>query len=470
MSSLQIHNALRVATMDGQRREFTGGHIRFENGVITSVGPGPAPGPADRELDATGMVVLPGFVNTHHHLYQSLTRAIPRMQDQGLFDWLLNHYEVWRELDEDCVFAGAQLGLLELMKSGTTTSSDHHYLFPRQASPHLIDAQIRAARDLGLRFMPTRGSMSLGRSQGGLPPDDVVQTESEIRADTERLLAEYHDASPGAMTRLVLAPCSPFSVTSAEMRDTARFARQHGLRLHTHLAETLDEEAFCLKQFGQRPVAYVEGLDWLGEDAWFAHSVHLSDEEIARMGAAGAGVSHCPSSNMRLGSGIARIRELLQAGVAVSLGVDGSASNDSGNMLLELRNALLISRLRDPACWLGARDVLEMATIGGARVLGRDDIGSLAVGKRADIALFSLDGIEYSGAHSDPLAALVFCARQGSVDTLIVDGRIRIENGRSSLDEAELVLRHRRLSARMIERASRRTGVNFLMADERKEA
>ncbi|MCA9786649.1 MAG: amidohydrolase family protein, partial [Candidatus Cloacimonetes bacterium] len=260
-------------------------------------------------------------------------------------------------------------------------------------------------------------------------------------------------------------PCSPFSVTSAEMRDTARFARQHGLRLHTHLAETLDEEAFCLKQFGQRPVAYVEGLDWLGEDAWFAHSVHLSDEEIARMGAAGAGVSHCPSSNMRLGSGIARIRELLQAGVAVSLGVDGSASNDSGNMLLELRNALLISRLRDPACWLGARDVLEMATIGGARVLGRDDIGSLAVGKRADIALFSLEGIEYSGAHSDPLAALVFCARQGSVDTLIVDGRIRIENGRSSLDEAELVLRHRRLSARMIERASRRTGVNFLMAD-----
>lgn len=461
MSSLQITGALRVATMDGLRREFTGGHLRIEDGVITSVGPGPAPGPADRELDASGCVVLPGFINTHHHLYQSLTRAIPRMQDQGLFDWLVNHYEVWRELDVDDVYAGAQLGLLELMKSGTTTSSDHHYLFPRSASPRLIDAQIRAARELGLRFMPTRGSMSLGRSQGGLPPDSVVQTMAEIRADTERLLAEYHDPHPGAMTRLVLAPCSPFSVTADEMRDTARFAREHGLRLHTHLAETLDEETFCLEHFGQRPVGYVESLGWLGDDAWFAHSVHLSEDEIRRMGAAGAGVSHCPSSNMRLGSGIAPVKELLQAGAAVSLGVDGSASNDSGNMLLELRNAMLISRLRDPSCWLGARDVLELATLGGARVLGRDDIGSLAVGKRADIAVFSMDGIEYSGAGSDPLAALVFCVRQSPVDTLVINGEVRIHNGRSLVDEKELAHRHSRLSAGLLERASRRTGIDF---------
>lgn len=461
MSSLVITGALRVATMDGLDTEFSGGHIRVEDGTITSVGPGPAPGPADRQIDATGCVVLPGFVNTHHHLYQSLTRAIPRMQDQGLFDWLVNHYEVWRELDEEAVYTGARLGLLELMKSGTTTSSDHHYLFPRQAGPRLIDAQIRAARELGLRFMPTRGSMSLGRSRGGLPPDDVVQTEAEIRADTERLLAEYHDPRPGAMTRLVLAPCSPFSVTPEEMEDTARFARRHGLRLHTHLAETLDEERFCLERFGKRPVDYVRGLGWLEGDAWFAHSVHLSEAEIGWMGRAGAGVSHCPSSNLRLGSGIAPVRELLQAGAAVSLGVDGSASNDSGNMLLEARNALLLSRLRPPACWLTAREVLALATRGGARVLGRDDIGSLEAGKRADIALFDVTGIEYSGAGSDPVAALVFCVRQSPVSTLIVDGAVRIEGGRTRVDERTLARHHSALAAELLEKARRRTGIDF---------
>jgi 8-oxoguanine deaminase len=269
------------------------------------------------------------------------------------------------------------------------------------------------------------------------------------------------------MTRLVLAPCSPFSVTADEMRDTARFAREHGLRLHTHLAETLDEQAFCLEHFGRRPVGHVESLGWLGDDAWFAHSVHLSEDEIRRMGAAGAGVSHCPSSNMRLGSGIAPIRELLQAGAAVSLGVDGSASNDSGNMLLEARNALLLSRLRPPACWLTAREVLAMATRGGARVLGRDDIGSLEVGKRADIALFSTAGIEYSGAGSDPLAALVFCVRQSPVDTLVIDGEVRIDQGRSAVDEPELAALHNRLAAGLLERAAAHTGIDFTLRQSR---
>ncbi|MCF7798102.1 MAG: 8-oxoguanine deaminase [Lentisphaeria bacterium] len=462
-----IQNPKLVATMDDKGREFTGGHILVENGVISNLGPEPlhVSGNEVEVIDASEMVVLPGFINTHHHLYQSLTRNIPRMQDQPLFGWLKNHYQVWRELTEEGVFVSAQVGLLELMKSGTTTSSDHLYLFPKQAGTQLIDAEINAARHLGIRFHPTRGSMTLGESAGGLPPDDVVQNEAHIQADIERLLAKYHDTAPGAMTRLALAPCSPFSVTTEQMAHTAAFAYENGLQIHTHLAETLDEEAFCMQQYGMRPVDYMESVNWLSENAWFAHAIHLTDREIVRLGTAGVGMSHCPSSNMRLGSGIARIRELLDAGVKVSLGVDGSASNDSGNMLMEIRNALYLSRLREQGFWLNARDVFRMATRGGAAILGRDDIGELSPGKQADIALFRIDGLEYAGAQADPLAALAFTVRMRPVDYLLVKGEIRIREGNSRLVEKDLIASHNRIAAEMLTRAGKQTGIDFLRRD-----
>ncbi len=462
MNTILIKNPLRVATMNDSHNEFSGGHILIEDDKIKSMGPNPLDILADEVIDASDMVVTPGFINTHHHLYQSLTRNIPLMQDQPLFSWLTNHYEVWRELTTEAVTASTQTGLLELMKSGVTTSSDHLYLFPSKASPHLIDTEIEAARELGIRFQPTRGSMSLGISKGGLPPDDVVQTEETIQKDTERLVAKYHEDSPGAMTRIALAPCSPFSVTPELMKQTAAYARDNNLQIHTHLAETLDEETFCIEKFGQRPVELMHSLDWLSANSWYAHSVHLNDAEIKLMRDKGVGVSHCPSSNMRLGSGIARIRELLDAKVKVSLGVDGSASNDSGDMLLEMRNAMLLSRLREQEFWLTARDVLQMATRGGATALGRDDIGELSVGKQADLALFNMTGLSQAGGLSDPLAALVFTTRINPVDHLIVKGKMAINNGQTQLNEPGLVKQHNRIAGEMLHQAQARTGINFL--------
>ena len=462
MSRILINNPLLVATMDDGQLEYSSGHLLIEDGVITSLGSRVSDAPADEIIDATGMVVVPGFINTHHHFYQTLTRNIPLMQNLGLFDWLTNHYELWRELTVEAIYYSAKSAILELMRSGTTTSSDHHYVFPRGISGELIDTQIQAAREMGIRFHPTRGSMSLGRSNGGLPPDEVVQSEQNIQRDTERLLARYHDQSDGSMLRLALAPCSPFSVTPALMKSTVEFAKENSLLIHTHLAETLDEEKFCLDNYGRRPLEYIDSLGWITEFSWFAHAVHLNDAELRRLGDVGSGISHCPSSNLRLGSGIARIRELLDAGVKVSLGVDGSASNDGSNMLAEIRQAMLLSRLCDEQYWLNARDVLWMATRGGAAVLGRSDIGQLAVGKRADLALFSASGIEYAGSGSDPLAALVFTVRSNPVDYLIIDGKIQIRNGSSTLDEAELLEEHNRLAAAMIQQASRRAGIDFL--------
>ncbi|NQT62682.1 MAG: 8-oxoguanine deaminase [Candidatus Marinimicrobia bacterium] len=461
MSRILIKNPLAVATMNDSLEEFSGGHIFIENGVIKSLGPESIDLYAEKTIDATGMVITPGFINTHHHLYQTLTRNIPLMQDQPLFSWLTNHYEVWRELTTEAVAVSTQTGLLELMKTGVTTSSDHLYLFPSKASPELIDTEIEAAKSLGIRFQPTRGSMSLGKSRGGLPPDDVVQTEDTIQKDTERLLAKYHEDSDGAMIRISLAPCSPFSVTTELMKQTAAFAKDNGLQIHTHLAETLDEEAFCLESFGLRPVGLMQELNWLTSNAWYAHSVHLNDNEIKVMGENQVGISHCPSSNMRLGSGIARIHELLEAGVNVSLGVDGSASNDSGDMLLEMRNAMLISRLREQDYWLTARDVLSMATRGGAAALGRHDIGQLSMGKQADLALFEMNNLAQAGSLSDPIASLIFTTRQRPVDYLIVQGKIIIRGGDSKVDETNLVSKHNRIAADMLQLANKRTKIEF---------
>jgi len=458
---LLIKNPLLCTTQNDTHDEFRGGHILIEDGVITSIGPKPFEGQVDETIDASNCVVVPGFINTHHHLYQSLTRNIPKMQDAPLFDWLTNHYEIWRELDEEAIDISTRVGLMELLLTGVTTSSDHLYLFPNQTTDHLIDVEIAAAKELGIRFQPTRGSMSLGKSQGGLPPDDVVQDEDVIIEDSKRLIREYHDDSDGAMTRIALAPCSPFSVTQKLMRATVALAREADLQIHTHLAETLDEESFCLDRFGLRPLAYADRLDWVTQNAWYAHAVHLSDHEIELMGAAGVGISHCPSSNMRLGSGIARIREMLDAGVKVSLGVDGSASNDSGNMLMEMKMALYLSRLREKPYWLNVRDVFWMATRGGAAVLGRDDIGRLAVGKQADLTLFNVNRLEYAGGQSDPLGALLFGVRMAPADHVIVQGESLVVDGKPKVDLKTLIEKQNRIAESLVKKAENRTQLPF---------
>ncbi|MFO7897265.1 MAG: 8-oxoguanine deaminase [Candidatus Cloacimonadales bacterium] len=457
-----IDNPQKVVTMNDKREEWSGGHILIEDDKIISLGKEPYAGDYDRKIDAKEMVILPGFINTHHHLYQSLTRNIPLMQDEELFPWLVHHYEVWREVFDEAISVSAKTGLLEMMLSGVTCSSDHLYLFPRDCNSQLIDLEIESAQELGIRFQPTRGSMSLSKKDGGLPPDNVVQTEAEIMQDAQRLIDKYHDDQPGAMTRISLAPCSPFSVTPELMQQTADFCKEHNLMFHTHLAETIDEENFCIEKMGARPAAYLDSVGWIDGNAWVAHAVHLSDAEIAQMGQVGMGISHCPSSNMRLGSGIARIKEMMEAGVAVSMGVDGSASNDSSNMLSEIRQALLLSRLREPKYWLTAREVLWMATRGGAAALGRDDIGSLEIGKQADLAMFGTNYLEYAGAMTDPVPALVFTQRMRPIDFLIINGKLQIENCQPKYDPEALRQRHNEISWELVKRATTNTGIKFV--------
>lgn len=462
MSKILIKNPLLVATMNDEKTEFSGGHILIVDNKIYSVGKDELNIETDEIIDAENMVVLPGFINTHHHFFQTLTRNIPNAQNSPLFPWLETHYELWRKLTEEGVAVSTKTAVAELMLSGTTTTTDHLYLFPRKTSPYLIDTEIDAAQDMGMRFYPTRGSMSLGKPQGGLPPEDVIQSEDEIQTDTERLVNKYHDESDGSMLRIALAPCSPFSVTPELMKRTAEYAQANNLLIHTHLAETLDEEKFCLDTFKKRPVDYINSLGWLIKNSWFAHTIHLNDDEIKLMGDIGCGTSHCPSSNMRLGSGIARVKEMLEAGINVSMAVDGSASNDSSNILAELRNALLLSRLRETEKWLTAREVLWMATRGSARVLHRNDIGQIAVGKQADIAIFALDSFEYAGSLSDPLAALLFTARKSPVNHLIINGKIKIRDGKLDLDEKKHTKEHNRIANNMLEKATKNSGINFL--------
>ena len=459
-----FHDARLVAPMDDARTRLPGGWVLVQDDRIEAVGAGPVPATleADRRIDATGKLILPGLVNTHHHLPQVLTRCVPRVQQAPLFLWLSELYEAWRATDEEAVEAAALVGLGELLLTGATTTTDHLYLFPA-GQERLIDTEIGAARALGIRFHPTRGSMSVGRSRGGLPPDDVCQDEQTILEDSRRLLREYHDARPRSMLRIALAPCAPFSVSEDLMRRSAELAREHGVRLHTHLAETRDEESYCLERYGCRPVELLRRLGWLGSDVWLAHCVHLSPDEVALFGETRTGVAHCPSSNFRLGSGLAPVRALLDAGAPVGLGVDGSASNDTSNMLAEARQALLAHRRdTDPARWLSAEDVLWMATRGGAACLGREDIGSLEPGKAADLVLVDTRRLSYAGAGSDILAALVFAPFPEPVDTVMVNGRVVVESGQlRDVDVPALVARAERASSRLLDAARHATGLDY---------
>ena len=430
-----------VVTMDDERNEHPGGWLLVDDGFVRRAGDGARPD-ADEVVDLAGAVLTPGLVNTHHHLWQNLTRA--RAQDENLFGWLQALYPVWARIDEEAEYAAARCGLAELALSGCTTVFDHHYLFP-PGREGVLEAEIRAARELGVRIVAARGSMDLGESAGGLPPDSVVEERDDVLAATEAA-AELAD---GAMVQIAVAPCSPFSVTQELMRESAELARKLGLRLHTHLAETVEEEQFAREQFGLAPVQYVEELGWVLPDVWLAHCVHLSTDDVALLGSRGVGVAHCPSSNMRLGAGVAPVRELLDAGVNVGLGVDGSASNERGDLFLEVKMATYVARSRGGPTAMTVRDALRLGTRGGAAVLGREDIGQLAPGKRADFAVWRTDGLELGGA-SDPVAGLVF-AGPHRVDRLYVGGQEVVRDGHLvRADEREIAREQRRQAERFV--------------------
>ena len=458
MTVIAMHADVLV-TMDAQRREIKDGALVAEGPAVQWVGPSselPAQYQAlidngsAQVLDMRGKVVIPGLVNTHHHMYQSLTRAVPAAQDVELFGWLQNLYMLWSHLTPAMIYASTQTAMAELMLSGCTTTSDHLYLYPNGAK---LDDAIDAARAMGMRFHAARGSMSLGRSKGGLPPDSVVEEETAILRDSLRLIEQYNDNRRHAMLRVVLAPCSPFSVTRDLMRESALLARAHGVSLHTHLAENDNDVAFSLEQFGQTPAQYAESLGWVGPDVWHAHCVKLDEAGIQLFARTGTGVAHCPCSNMRLASGIAPIRHMCDAGVPVGLGVDGSASNDGAHMLGEVRQALLLQRVGHGPAAMTARQALEVATLGGAKVLNRDDIGALAPGMSADFVAFDTHQIGYAGAGHDPVAALVFCTPT-NVDTSVINGRVVVHGGRLQTgDLAQIIRTHQRMAADLFQKA-----------------
>ncbi|MGT2505150.1 8-oxoguanine deaminase [Cupriavidus basilensis] len=458
--TLILINADILVTMDAQRREIPGGALVAQGPSIEWVGAS-AELPQEyrrlidegraEALDMRGQVVIPGLVNTHHHMYQSLTRAVPAAQDAELFSWLSNLYMLWSHLTPEMIDVSTRTAMAELMLSGCTTTSDHLYLYPNGSR---LDDSIAAAAQMGMRFHAARGSMSVGRSKGGLPPDSVVEEEHAILSDSQRLIEQYHDASRHAMLRVVVAPCSPFSVSRDLMRESALLARNYGVSLHTHLAENDNDIAYSREKFGLTPAQYAEELGWVGPDVWHAHCVKLDDEGIALFARTGTGVAHCPCSNMRLASGIAPVRAMRDAGVPVGLGVDGSASNDGAHMLGEVRQAMLLQRVGYGPAAMSAREALEIATLGGARVLGRDDIGALAPGMSADFVAFDMGQVAYAGAGHDPVAALVFCT-PGNVATSVINGKVVVRDGELRTVELPRVLaRHRGLARELFERAS----------------
>lgn len=445
--TLLARNALVLVTMDGERREIPGGGLYAEDGRIVAVGRGAdLPAQADEIIDLAGHVVIPGLVNTHHHMVQSLTRAVPAAQDGELFDWLRALYPLWAGLTGEMVETATLTAMAELILSGCTTSSDHLYIYPNGVR---LDDSIRAARQIGMRFHAARGSMSVGESKGGLPPDRVVEDEGFVMRDAERLIGAYHDPARFSMLRVVLAPCSPFTVSPDLMRDTARLARANGLTLHTHLAENDSDIAFSHKTFGMGPTDYVRELDWVGPDVWHAHCVKLDEAGIALFARTGTGIAHCPCSNMRLASGIAPVTRFRAEGIPVGLGVDGSASNDSGHLLAEARQAMLLQRVAFGPDAMSARTALELATLGGARVLGREDIGALAPDMAADFVAFDMSALAYAGALHDPVAALLFCAPQ-QVSLSVINGRVVVRDGRLlTIDVPATVARHNAFAAEL---------------------
>jgi 8-oxoguanine deaminase len=449
MTTLLLRHARLLATFDDANRTFEDGGIFARDGVIEYAGPSDGlPPSADVTIDASGLVVLPGLVNTHHHFFQTLTRNLPIAQDVPLFPWLVAHYPIWGRITPEGVRSATAIAIAELMLSGCTTAADHGYLWKNGAR---VDDQIGIAREMGFRFHASRGSMSIGQSKGGLPPDEIVEDEDAILQDCVRVIDTYHDPARFAMTRIVIAPCSPFSVSTDLMRASAALARARGLTLHTHLCETHDEETYCLERFGKRPVALAAGLDWTGPDVWYAHGIAMNDEEIGLLGQSRTGVAHCPSSNMRLGSGIAPILAQHRSGMRVGIGVDGSASNDASHLLEETRQAMLLQRVVHGAGALSARDALRFATRGGAAVLGRDDIGYLAPNMAADFIGVRLDSLPLAGgAVHDPLAALVFC-RTPQVDLSVIAGKVRVRDGNLlGVDLDALIDRHNELARALI--------------------
>ncbi|MCE5192866.1 MAG: 8-oxoguanine deaminase [Candidatus Cryosericum sp.] len=443
-----------LMTGDAVQTELQNAYVLVDDNIIAAVGTGVPnlDAPADRTISGNRKLMMPGFVNTHHHLYQTLFRNVPQVEHAKLFDWLTFLYEHWKYIDEEAVYASAQVGISEMLKTGVTTTTDHLYLYPHGHNA-IIDAEIRAARDIGVRFHPTRGSMSLSKKDGGLPPDSVVQTDDEILEESERVIHEYHDRGRYAMTRIALAPCSPFSVTTELMKQTAVLAEKEDVLIHTHLAETQDEEEFCLQTFGFRPVDYMEEVGWLTPRSWFAHLVWASDADIRKLSEHECGMAHCPASNMRLGSGIAPVTIMNKTGMRIGVGVDGSASNDTGSFIGELRLATLLQRVKYGADALTSRQALAMGSMGGARVLHMDaDIGSIEVGKAADIIMWDLDTLEFAGGLHDPLTAPIMCdAKQVSFN--MVNGKVLIENGDfTTIDIQTLVDKQNTIAARLMAR------------------
>ncbi len=455
MAEILLENCMYIVTNDAQRSELVGLDIHISGNLVSQIGSKLQVVVPHQVIDCRGKLVIPGLVNTHHHFFQTFQRNVPIVQNAKLFDWLVQLYEIWKFVDAEAVYYSSLLAMAELLKTGCTTTTDHHYLYPQGIlGEEIPEMQFKAAAELGMRFSATRGSMSTGKKHGGLPPESVIQDDDTILRQTEDAILKYHDPSFAAMRQVHVAPCSPFNTSPSLLKESAELARKHGVRLHTHLCETLDEENYCLEKYGKRPFALMEDLGWVGPDVWYAHGIYFDDQELQALAQNRISIAHCPSSNMRLASGIARVKEMREHGITVGLGVDGSASNDSSDMLGELRQALLLQRVKYGADAMTARDVFEMATLGSAKALGRADIGTIEAGKPADLAIFDLDRLEYAGSLSDPLAAVIFSGYNHGADTVIVNGEIVVRNNRlTRVDERVVIENSNRLSFRLLQQA-----------------
>jgi len=450
-----LKNCFHIATFNNDGDELNGHDVLIRGKSIEKIAPmiqlSPDESANTEIIDCSHHLVMPGMLNTHHHLYQTLTRNLPGAQDAKLFDWLVYLYPIWAKVDEEAIFYSTLLGCAELMKTGATTTTDQMYLYPKSLDSDIMEIQFEAAEKLGIRFSPSRGSMTCGKSDGGLPPDNIVQSADEVLMDMERVIKKFHDPDPLAMRRIILAPCSPFSVEESVMLETAKLARKHNVVLHTHLVETLDEERFCIEKFGKRPLALMNEWDWLGPDVYFAHGIWFDDEELSLLKQTGTGIAHCPTSNMRLGSGIARIKEMLDMGIGVGLGVDGASSNDSSDMLGEVRNAMLIQRVKYGADAMSAREALSLAIHGGTDLLNFTMLGSIEEKMGADIVMFDMDKLQYAGALADPLAAIVFAGYNHEVANSIVDGRIVVRDGElTGFDEKEITAKVNEIARKIL--------------------